>query len=236
MNVLGRLAQTIRAQVNHWVQESEDPEKILDRIVADMQSDLIQLRQSVAQAIATQKRTERQCDQTHNLIKEWYGRAQLALQKGDEPKAREALAQRQTYLKMQSQLDEHIRQQQTIVAKLKTNMRNLEVKIADARTRRDMYIARARSAEASQRIQEMIAQVGSQRSTGALDRMGDKVLDLEAQAEAVSELNRTLQAETLENRFAALEQDETGAIEAELAAMKANVVNPSQPSGHPINS
>ena len=69
MNLLGRLARAVRAQISSWVQESEDPEKILDQAVADMQADLIQLRQSVAQAIATQKRTERQCDQTNTLAR-----------------------------------------------------------------------------------------------------------------------------------------------------------------------
>lgn len=224
MNVLGRLVQVVRSQVNSWVQESEDPEKILDQALMDMQSDLIQLRQSIAQAIATQKRTERQCEQTRTSTKEWYNRAQLALRKGDEAQAREALAQRQSYLQMVAQLDGHIQEQQRIVANLKTNMRDLEVKITDARTRRDMYIARARSAEASQRIQDLVNQVGSHRSsTGALGRMEEKVLELESQGEAIAELNQALQDQSLEGRFASLEQEDTTLIEAELKAMKANL-------------
>ena len=221
MNLLGRLARVIRAQATSLVQGAEDPEKMLDQAVSEMQSDLIQLRQAVAQAIATQKRTERQCQQTETLVQEWYNRAQLALNKGDEDQAKEALSQRHTYLKMRSQLAGHIDQQKTIIANLKSNMRNLEVKIADLRTRRDMYLARARSAEASQRIQEMIAQVGDERSAGTLYRMEDKVLDLEAQADAVAELNQTLESQTLEGRFAALEQEEAAVIETELLAMKA---------------
>ncbi|MEO1094038.1 MAG: PspA/IM30 family protein [Cyanobacteria bacterium J06638_28] len=230
MNVLGRLVQVIRSQVNSWVQETEDPEKILDQALMDMQSDLIQLRQSIAQAIATQKRTERQCNQTRNSIKEWYNRAQLALRKGDEAEAREALAQRQSYVQMVAQLDGHIQEQQRIVASLKTNMRDLEVKIADARTRRDMYVARVRSAEASQRIQDLVSQVGSQRSsTGALGRMEAKVLELESQAEAIAELNQAFQDQSLEGRFASLEQDETSLIEAELESMKANLPPATEP-------
>jgi phage shock protein A len=223
MGVLGRLSRAIRAQVTSWVQENEDPERILNQVMADMQADLIQLRQSVAQAIATQKRTERQCDQTQMLAREWYNRAQLALNKGDEAQARDALAQRHTYLKMGAQLANHMQEQKAIVANLKANMRDLEVKIADARTRRDMYIARARSAEASQRLQEMIGQVGTQRSIGAFSRMEDKVLDLEAQADAMAELNQTIATQSLEGRFAALEQDEEQAIEAELAVMKGHL-------------
>jgi len=223
MNLVGRLARAIRAQITSWIQDAEDPERILDQAMADMQADLIQLRQSVAQAIATQKRTERQCSQTRSLTEEWYNRAQLALTKGNEAQARDALAQRQAYLKMLSQLESYIDEQRTVVGKLKANMRDLEVKIADARTRRDMYIARARSAEASQRIQDLIGQVSTQNTTGAFGRMEDKVLNLEAQAEAMSDLNQTLQSQSLEGRFAALEQDDERAIEAELSAMKANL-------------
>ncbi|MDB9526372.1 PspA/IM30 family protein [Oscillatoria sp. CS-180] len=223
MGVLGRLARIVRSQVNSWVQESEDPEKLLDQAVSGMQSDLIQLRQSVAQAIATQKRTERQCHQTETLAQEWYNRAQLALHKSDELTAREALAQRHAYLKMLSQLEGHVSDQKTVIGRLKTNMRDLEVKIADARTRRDMYIARARSAEASQRIQDMIGQVSSQNSIGVLGQMEDKVLNLEAQADAMAELNQTLESQSLDSKFAALEQSEEDAIEAELTVMRAQL-------------
>ena len=197
-----------------------------------MQADLIQLRQSVAQAIATQKRTERQCEQTKTIAKEWYNRAQLALQKGEELQAREALEQRQSRLNLCSQLMGHVNEQKAIVTQLKANMRQLETKIADARTRRDMYIARARSAEASQRIQEMIGQVGSRQNTGIIDRMEEKVMALEAEAEAITELNEALQ-DPLASQFAALEQENTNSIEAELAAMKSRLSNNIQNSQDP---
>ena len=214
------MGQVIRSQVGDWVNGAEDPEKMLDQAVADMQRDLIQLRQAVAQAIATQKRTERQQHQTEMLIREWYNRAQLALQKGHEAQAREALAQRHNYQRIGTQLANHISEQKAAISQLKTNMRELEVKIADVRTRRDMYIARARSAEASQRIQDMIGQVGHERSLGTLNQMEDKVLDLEAQASATAELNQVLTDQSLEGRFAELEKAEATAIEQEISTMK----------------
>lgn len=220
MGVWGRLGQVIRSQVGSWVQVAEDPEKMLDQAVADMQRDLIQLRQAVAQAIATQKRTERQSHQTARLSQEWYNRAQLALQKGDEGQARTALAQRHTYQRTCTQLEAHIGEQKATISQLKTNMRELEVKIADVRTRRDLYIARARSAEASQRIQTMMGQLSHERTLGTLSQMEDKVLDLEAQASAITELNQELTAQSLEGRFAELEQAEARAIEQELLSMK----------------
>ena len=113
-----------------------------------------------------------------------------------------------------------------MIANLKTNLRNLEVKIADVRIRRDMYIARARSAEATQRIQDLISQVGTERSLGTLSQMEDKVLNLEAHANAMAELNQTLQAQSLEAQFAALEESEANAIEQTLSDMKTQLSEP----------
>ena len=235
MNTLGRLARAIRAQVNNWVQDAEDPEKILDQAVADMQLDLLQLRQAVAQAIATQKRTERQQQQTCTQAKEWYNRAQLALQKGNEAEAREALLQRQTYLTSLSNLETSGQIQQASVGQLKAHMRDLEIKIADARTRRDMYIARARSAEASQRIQAMIGQVGSQRSMGILEFLEDKVSNIEAKAEAMAELNSIAQTQTRQGQFASRNQDDARMIEVELSALKAHLSSTPQMPENSIN-
>ena len=225
MNILGRFPQVIRSQVNRWVQGPEDPEKILDQVVISMQQDLIQLRQAVAQAITTQKRTERQCQQSQTLGQEWYNRAQMALSKGNESEARAALVQRHAYLQIQTRLANHLREHETVIAKLKTNMRGLEIKIFDVRTRRDIYVARARSAEASQRIQAMIAQASDTCSMEPLSAIADQILDLETKAETMAKMNNTLELEPLESKFAALQSGETTAIETELAAMKVTLPN-----------
>ena len=228
MGLLDRIGRVIRANFNSLISGAEDPEKLLEQAVADMQDDLIELRQSVAQAIATQKRTERQYSQAEKQAKEWYGRAQLALQKGEESLAREALTRRKAYLETGSTMKAQIDHQQGIVAKLKENMRTLEAKLSEARTKKDMYIARARSAQASQRINEMIGQTGTDNAIAAFERMEEKVNALEAQSEAIAELN----ADTLEDRFAALEAGGND-IDDELAAMKSQMLSGSEQANLP---
>ncbi|MGL4622036.1 MAG: PspA/IM30 family protein, partial [Chroococcidiopsis sp.] len=97
MGLIDRILRVIRANFNALVGQAEDPEKILEQTVMDMQEDLVQLRQAVAQAIATQKRTERQAHQAQSNSEEWYRRAQLALQQGNDVLAREALTRRKSY-------------------------------------------------------------------------------------------------------------------------------------------
>lgn len=229
MGLFDRIARVIRATLNGWVSQAEDPEKILEQTVLDMQEDLIRLRQAVAQAIATQKRTERQQIQADSTAKEWYQRAQLALQKGEETLAREALTRRKTYQDTATALKTQLEQQSSIVTQMKQNMVTLEGKLAEAKTKKDMYIARARSAKASEQLNEMLGNSGMNNSIAAFERMEEKVLELEARSEAIAELN----TDTLESRFASLEG---GDVDAELASMKAQLLGGSTPASLPASS
>ncbi|MGB3765333.1 MAG: PspA/IM30 family protein [Phormidesmis sp.] len=216
MGLLDRFSRLVRSNVNNLVNGAEDPEKVLQQTVADMQSNLVSMRQAVAQAIATQKRTERQSEQAARTAQEWYSRAQMALQKGDDNTAREALTRRQTYAQTAQTLSAQIAQQKDIVGQLKQNMMTLESQISDARTKKDMYIARARAAQSSARLNDMIAGTGG--SMNAFENMESRVIDLEAQAEVSKELSR----DPLEDRFASLEGQ--GNVEAQLAEMKAKMI------------
>jgi phage shock protein A len=231
MGFFDRLGRLVRANLNNLISQAEDPEKILEQTVNDMQEDLIQLRQSVAQAIATQKRTERQCSQAESNAEEWYKRAQLALQKGEEGLAREALSRRQSYLETSQALKAQIEQQRLIVDSLRKNMMELERKIADAKTKKDMYIARARSAQASEKLNNMISRVGSSGAMSAFERMEAKVMELEARSEAIAELNA---GDDVERAFAALESGSN--VDAELEAMKAQLRGQTPPESLPAAS
>ena len=215
MGLFDRVLRVLRANLTSAVNQAEDPEKVLEQAMADMQANLIQLRQAVAQAIATQKRTERQSSQAKSTAQEWYNRAEMAIQKGEEDLARQALTRRQTYLQSAQAMDAQLDQQRDVVTSLKDNMRRLEAKISDARTKKDLYIARARSAEASQRIQEMLGQTGTGGSIAAFEKMEQRVMDLEAKSEALEELS----GDPLERQFAALEGGST-TVDNDLAAMK----------------
>lgn len=217
MELLDRILRLIRANVTSLISKAEDPEKVLEETVEQMQQNLVEMRQAVAQAIATQKRTERQCSQNESKAEEWYRRAQLALQTSDDNLAREALTKRKSYQETAASLQEQLTQQNEIVSRLKQEMRSLELKISEAKTKKDMYIARARSAQATQRIGEMIGAGNTSTTVGAFERMEDKVIQLEAQAEAIAELS----TDDLKKKFISLEG--VNDIDSELASMKAQV-------------
>ncbi|BAY12338.1 PspA/IM30 family protein [Calothrix sp. NIES-2098] len=219
MEVMKRILRVFRANLNSLLGSAEDPEKILEQTVLEMQENLMQLRRGVAQAIAIQKRTERQARAAESTAEEWYRRAQLALQQGNETLAREALTKRRVYQETAKALSNQKSEQTDLVEKLKQDMRTLELKISEAKTKKDLYIARARSAEASARLQEMLSGVSSTSTLNVFERMEEKVLQIEAQSEAIAQLG----GDDLQKKFAALES--TNDIDAELATMKHQVLD-----------
>ncbi|AFY45346.1 PspA/IM30 family protein [Nostoc sp. PCC 7107] len=222
MELIKRILRVIRANLNSLIGSAEDPEKILEQAVAEMQENLVRLRQGLAQAIATQKRTERQAIAAQSTAETWYRNAQIAIKKGNEPLAREALTKRRAYQETATSLSNQIGQQTEIVERLKKDMRSLEAKISEAKTKKDMYIARARSAEASYRLQEMLSGASATSSLNAFERMEEKVFQIEAKSAAIGQLD----GDDLQKQFTSLESAKS--IDAELATMKQQALHESE--------
>ena len=217
MGLLERLSRLLRANLNAFVSDAEDPIKILDQSVADMQDDLVRLRQAVAIAIASQKRLENQSNQAKEQIQNWLSRAQLALKKGEDDLAKEALSRKKTFQETFDSLTTQFHTQNGQVEKLKKSLLLLERKIAEARTKKDMLKARAQAAKAQQKIQSAVGDLGSKSAMAAFERMEDKVEALESSGQAALELA----GEDLESKFAALEGGDD--IEQELETLRSQL-------------
>lgn len=217
MGLFDRLSRVVRSNINDLVSKAEDPEKVLEQAVIDMQEDLVQLRQAVARSIATQKRTEQQYNKNHSEANNWQQRAQLALSKGDENLAREALVRKKSFGDTAASLKAQLDQQSNTVSTLKRNLIALESKISEAKTKKDMLRARASAAKANKQLQDSVNSIGTSSAMGAFERMEEKVMQIEAESEASAELGGT----GLEQQFAALEAG--SGVEDELAAMKAQL-------------
>jgi len=217
MGLFDRVNRLVRANLNAAVSSAEDPEKILDQAIIDMQEDLVQMRQAVASAIASQKRTQQQYDKAQSEANTWHQRAQLALQKGDENLAREALSRKKSQSDAASNLKGQLTVQSTNVDQLKRNLIALEGKISEAKTKKDMLKARASAAKANEKLQSTMNNMNTGGAMAAFERMEDKVMQMEARSQAAYELGGA----DLESQFAALESG--GDVDDELAAMKAQL-------------
>jgi phage shock protein A len=217
MGIFDRLNRVIRANVNDMIDKAEDPEKVLEQSLRDMGDDLVRMRQAVAQAIASQKRTEQQYEKNQIEASKWQDRAQLALTKGEEDLAREALMKKKTYAETAATLKAQLDSQSQQVSSLRKNLAALEGKISEAKTKKDMLKARLSAAKANQQLQNTISNISTSSATSAFERMEDKVLQMEAVSQSAGELAGMGE----EVKWASLEAGTD--IEDELATMKAQL-------------
>ncbi len=209
MNMFDRFLRVVKSNVNNVLSNLEDPEKVLEQAVNDMQKDLVKIRQSYAEVTATQKRMAKQKEQAEMLSNDWYKRAQLALSKGDEELAKEALSRRQSQVEIITTLNTQMTTQNVAIDKLYSSMTELEEKIVEAKRQKDLFIARARTAKTSVQVNDMLTGLtsGNSNSMEAFERMKNKVENLEAQAEVAGELAASTSGTTrsLEDKFKLLE-------------------------------
>ncbi|KYC42583.1 hypothetical protein WA1_18985 [Scytonema hofmannii PCC 7110] len=218
MAAAGAIAGLGIAGLSQLLRQDADPEKTLEQAILEMQEELVKFRQCVSQAVAAQKRTEKQYNDAQNEVNKWHRNAQLALQKGDEILARQALERKKTFNESSRALKVSLEQQTTQVDSLKRNLIQLESKISEAKTKKEMLKARATAAKAQELLQGMVRGMNTSSAMAAFERMEEKVLMQEARAQSSAELAGA----DLEAQFAKLEASSD--VDDELAALKAQML------------
>ncbi|MDR0376790.1 MAG: PspA/IM30 family protein [Spirochaetaceae bacterium] len=212
MGIFSRLKTLISSNVNDLINKAEKPEKMLNQLLIDMNEQLIESKKAVALAIADEKKLERELQNQENQAQEWERKAMLAVQAGKDDLAREALLRKQEYSNNAAEYRKQWEAQKTSVGKLKEALRELQNKIEEAQRKKNLLIARAKRAEAQQKIQSTISSVSGNRTAfDAFDRMAKKVDQMEAEAEAAKELEDVSADASLEKRFAELEKSDASA-------------------------
>ena len=234
-NLFNRLGRVIGSYANSLVESAEDPEKILDQAVLEMQEDLVKMRQASAQVIASQKQLENKYKQAQATADDWYRRAELALSKGDEELAKEALTRRKSYQENADTMAANLEQQKEAVEKLIANTRFLEAKMAEAKSKKDTLKARAASAKTNKAVQDLVSGVNNSSALSAFEKMEEKVMGMEAEAEGMAMLTA---GADLEDKFKALEGS---SVDDELAKMKSGLLGDggkkkeALPEGRPVS-
>jgi phage shock protein A len=212
MGIFSRLKTLISSNVNDMINKAEKPEKMLNQLLIDMNEQLIESKRAVALAIADEKKLERELQNQEAQAQEWERKAMLAVQAGKDDLAREALLRKQECENAGAEYRKQWEAQKASVEKLKESLRELQNKIEEAQRKKNLLIARAKRAEAQQKIQSTISSVSGNRTAfDAFDRMSQKVDQMEAEAEAALELEDVSANASLEKRFAELEKSDTSA-------------------------
>jgi phage shock protein A len=218
MGLPERIIMVLKSNLNAIVSAAEDPEKILEQLIFDMQEDLVQLRQAVAQAIASLKIQEQQYNQSTTQAQEWEKRAMLAIQKGDDALAKEALSRKKTHTESANTLKAGLQQQTGQVELLKKNLTAIAGKIAEAKSKKELLKVRLQTSKSQEKLNNILGSVNTNSAEATFARMEEQILKAEALASANAELN----ADDLAVKFAQLESGSD--IDDELAALKAKIM------------
>lgn len=218
MGIFSRLAQLIKSNLNDLISKSEDPEKMLNQIVLDMNNQLVEAKKQVAASIADEKRLAKQHEQEAANAAEWERRAMMALRAGNEELAKEALSRKKEHDELSQTFNDQWSKQKASVDQLKRALRMLNDKIEEAKRKKNVLVARKKRAEAQKSIQETMHGLKDQSAFETFDRMSQKIDQLEAEAEAGAELQEEYSGDVLASRFQSLERN--AGAEDELAALK----------------
>lgn len=189
-NLFDRFLRVSKANVNNALDRMEDPEKVINQAVEDMQNDLVRVRQTYAEVTAAQRRLAGSKKHLESQAKDWYDRAQLALRKENEGLAKEALSRREALLNQAKSIQDQIDGQTKNIDALYEGMKALEQKITEASSKKDQMKARARTAKTTQKINDMVSGLTGKTSMDAFNRMEEKVLALETAAEVSGDMAR----------------------------------------------
>ena len=157
MGFLSRLAQLIKSNINDLINKSEDPEKMLNQVITDMNQQLVEAKKQVAVAIADEKRLNKQFGTEAEKSHDWENKAMLAVRSGDDELAKEALLRRKEHDAIAAQYQEQWERQKAFTGQLKTALKALSHKIGEAQRKKNVLIARKRRAEAMKSIQETMS-------------------------------------------------------------------------------
>ena len=222
MSVFSRMSTIFKANVNEALTKAEDPEKVLNQVIIEMNEQLVDTKQKVAAAIADEKRLQRQYQETAEQAKGWEEKATIAVEKERDDLAREALARRNEAQQLADEYKIQWDKQRQAVDQLKEHLRALELKIGEAGRKKNLLIARQKRAKAQKQIHETMAGMKDSGAFNTFDRMEQKVGDMEARADAAAEM-ADFERDPLEDEFAALEKNDN--VDDDLAALKAKLGN-----------
>jgi len=219
MGLLERIRSLVSSNLSDLLEKAEDPEKVLTELIADMEEDLAEARLEVASASRDERALHDECQDNRSRAEKMAAKAVMAVEQGDDELAREALRRRRASERLATTLRQQWEVQRQSMDALRKHLEGLELKIEEARRKKDLIIARRRLAQARKSIQATSSYGSAAVEAGnAFERIEDRVGDLEAEADAAAEMASSF----LETRFERI-SDQSDRVDAELEGELARI-------------
>jgi phage shock protein A len=217
MSILNRIRDLVSANLNAMLDRAEDPEKMVNEYLRQLNENLYEAKTNVAAAMADETRLHNKMVQHQSEAEQWQLKAEAALRAGEEDLARQALARKLQAQKLADSYRQQYEQQDQQVNELQEALVRLESRIAEARAKRDLIIAKKNRLETQETIQRTVRGLASSNAMDKLGQLEERVDDRLARADAMAKLERG----TLEARFEELSANQE--LDQELAALRRKV-------------
>lgn len=214
MSIFTRFRDIVSANINSMLDRAEDPEKMIKLMIREMEDTLVEIKAACAGVIADRKKIGRRLAETQERERHWDGRAQLAVRKGRDDLAREALVEKRRFTRLAEGLQHECAEQDQLIDQYHDDIQQLENKLHSAREKQRMLVHRHARAQNALRAREDIRRAGNHETIAKFEELERRIDRMEAEADLVNYGN----GPTLDQAFDELVADED--IENELAAMK----------------
>jgi phage shock protein A len=230
MAILKRIRDIVNANINDMLDKVEDPEKMVNQIIRDMDQAILDMRREAASSIATRKMLEKKLAKTKADHEQWEENAKSAIENGEDNLAMKALEKRNSLAEKVKSLEEQANEADELAATLKENVVEAEEKVQEFRRKRETLISKKRAAETRKKLMDSAERAGKGLSSldssanaiingfDSFERLEEKIDRQTAEIEARKELAEELDNGGIEKKFEKRKKDKK--LEEDLRALK----------------
>ena len=226
MGILLRLFNLFRANANDMLDKAEDPEKMLQQTLTDFEVQKRKAKQQMTEALALQKRFERDTEKEYKEAEKWEQKAILAVQNEKDHLAKEALIRKKEHTFRATDFEKQLEMHMNNAESLRSSYQTMGDKIDEIKRKKGLLSVKQKQAEAQEQIFQTMEGLGD--TSGAMEtiaRVEEKVENMQARAEAYQEIGMESDKGSLENKFEELEHDSSD-MELELLELKKRAALP----------
>lgn len=220
MGVFKRISDIISANLNDLTEGFEDPERMLRQAVREMEQTIVDVTSQTAKAMANGTTLARELERNRAQQQQWQGRAEKAVEEGDDDLARKALTRKNEHEKLVTALKDQLDAAEETSASLRSQLEGMKAKLAEGKRNLATLSARKRAADFRKKMESQAVGAVSEIDDNAFakfDRMKAKVEQAEAEAAALAELRGVRCSDVAEDIEA---PEENLDVSAELAELK----------------
>ncbi|SIS51870.1 PspA/IM30 family protein [Salimicrobium flavidum] len=211
-----RVKTVVGSELNSMLDKAEDPVKMLEQFMRDMENDIRDAESAVAKQIANEKMLKRKYDDAQAMVEKRMKQAEKAIEAGDEDLARRAIEDKNSHQEQADQMKESYDRAKQDSEQLRTKLDEMKKEYQEMKLKKDSLKARAESAKTRTKMNRTMSDIGSDESRQGFERMEEKVMQHEAEAETSEDLRS--ENRSLDDEFDNLGKDDK--VNDELAELK----------------